>query len=58
MGIGIRGGRSHDPGSRSRMRISACECPEGTIGRTVRVASYDGDATGNRWKATYQMASA
>jgi hypothetical protein len=58
LGIGTRGGRSRGAGSGSRMRLYHCACPEGTIGRKVRVASDDWDATCNRCGEAYQKASA
>lgn len=47
LGIGTRGGKSRGAGSGSRMRLYVCACPEGTIGRKVRVASDTWDATCN-----------
>lgn len=47
LGIGTRGGTSRGIGSGSRMRLYVCGCPEGTIGRKVRVASDVWDATCN-----------
>lgn len=53
LGIGTRGGTSRGVGSGSRMRLWVCACPEGTIGRKVRVASDDWDATCNRCSSQY-----
>lgn len=56
LGIGTRGGTSRGVGSGSRMRLYVCACPEGTIGRKVRVASDDWDATCNRCGSRYSKA--
>jgi hypothetical protein len=56
LGVGSRGGRSRGVGSGSRMRLWVCACPEGTIGRKVRVASDDWDATCNRCNTKYGRA--
>lgn len=53
LGIGTRGGKSRGAGSGSRMRLWVCACPEGTIGRKVRVASDDWNATCNRCGSLY-----
>lgn len=53
LGIGTRGGRSRGVGSGSRLRLWVCGCPEGTVGRKVRVASDDWDATCNRCGTRY-----
>jgi hypothetical protein len=58
LGIGTRGGRSRGAGSGSRMRLWLCGCPEGTVGRKVRVASDEWDATCNRCGSRYQKATA
>lgn len=58
LGIGTRGGKSRGAGSGSRMRLWLCGCPEGTIGRKVRVASDDWDATCNRCQQRYTKAGA
>jgi hypothetical protein len=52
-GIGTRGGKSRGAGSGSRMRLYICACPEGTIGRKVRVASDTWDATCNKCGSRY-----
>lgn len=52
-GIGTRGGKSRGAGSGSRMRLYVCACPEGTIGRKVRVASDAWDATCNTCGTRY-----
>lgn len=54
LGIGTRGGRSRGAGSGSRLRLWICGCPEGTVGRKVRVASDDWDATCNRCGSRYR----
>src|SRR6185295_18197505 len=54
LGVGTRGGRSRGAGSGSRLRLWLCGCPEGTVGRKVRVASDDWDATCNRCGSRYQ----
>jgi hypothetical protein len=56
LGIGTRGGRSRGVGSGSRMRLYVCDCPEGTIGRKVRVASDVWDATCNACGVRYGRA--
>lgn len=56
LGIGTRGGTSRGKGSGSRMRLWICGCPEGTIGRKVRVASDEWDATCNRCGSRYAKA--
>lgn len=56
LGIGTRGGRSRGLGSGSRMRLYVCGCPEGTIGRKVRVASDVWDATCNACGTRYGRA--
>jgi hypothetical protein len=53
LGIGTRGGTSRGSGSGSRMRLWVCSCPDGTVGRKVRVASDDWDATCNRCGSRY-----
>lgn len=53
LGIGTRGGTSRGKGSGSRMRLWVCGCPEGTIGRKVRVASDDWNATCNKCGTRY-----
>ncbi len=53
-GIGTRGGRSRGAGSGSRLRLWICDCPEGTPGRKVRVASDEWDATCNRCHGNYR----
>jgi hypothetical protein len=58
LGIGTRGGRSRGAGSGSRLRLWVCGCPEGTVGRKVRVASDEWDATCNRCGSTYTKAGA
>jgi hypothetical protein len=45
LGIGTRGGRSRGVGSGSRLRKYVCGCPEGTVGRIVRVAKDAWNAT-------------
>jgi hypothetical protein len=56
LGIGTRGGKSRGAGSGSRMRLYVCGCPEGTIGRKVRVASDTWDATCNTCGERYARA--
>jgi hypothetical protein len=56
LGIGTRGGKSRGAGSGSRMRLYVCACPEGTIGRKVRVASDTWDATCNHCNTRYARA--
>jgi hypothetical protein len=56
LGIGTRGGKSRGAGSGSRMRLYVCACPEGTIGRKVRVASDAWDATCNKCGSRYSRA--
>jgi hypothetical protein len=56
LGVGTRGGRSRGVGSGSRLRLWLCGCPEGTVGRKVRVASDDWDATCNRCGTRYGKA--
>lgn len=56
LGIGTRGGKSRGAGSGSRMRLWLCGCPEGTIGRKVRVASDDWDARCNKCGENYRKA--
>lgn len=56
LGIGTRGGKSRGAGSGSRMRLYVCACPEGTIGRKVRVASDVWDATCNKCGSRYARA--
>jgi hypothetical protein len=58
LGIGTRGGKSRGTGSGSRLRLWLCGCPEGTVGRKVRVASDDWDATCNRCGVRYAKAGA
>lgn len=55
-GIGTRGGRSRGAGSGSRLRLWVCNCPDGTPGRKVRVASDEWDATCNRCRASFRRA--
>ncbi len=57
-GVGTRGGKSRGVGSGSRMRLWVCGCPEGTVGRKVRVASDAWDATCNRCGVRYGKAGA
>jgi hypothetical protein len=56
LGIGTRGGKSRGTGSGSRMRLYVCACAEGTVGRKVRVASDEWDATCNRCGSQYAKA--
>ncbi len=57
LGIGTRGGKSRGAGSGSRLRLWVCGCPEGTIGRKVRVASDDWDTTCNKCSCKYERAA-
>lgn len=58
LGVGTRGGKSRGAGSGSRMRLWLCACPEGTVGRKVRVASDDWNATCNSCGERYAKAGA